>query len=69
MWQLPEAQRPKTPMPPITTLHASKLSVDHWRQSDAFADLREYMTELLRSPNHEILDQDYETLPACLPKS
>ncbi len=69
MWQLPEEQRPKTPMPPITTLHASKLSVERWRESDGFADLRKHVTELLRSQNDELLHRDYETLPACLPKS
>ncbi len=69
MWQLAESQRPKTPMPPITMLHASKLSVERWRQSAEFAGLRKYVTKLLRSSDHGILHQDYETLPACLPKS
>jgi hypothetical protein len=74
MWQLPPEQRPKTPMPPVLAVSASKLSPAQWRDSAELAQLRGYLVTMLRSSvpgvrtePAQILARDYETLPSCLP--
>ena len=76
MWQLPEDQRPKTPMPPITMLHASTILVEQWRESEELAGLQRYVADLLSSRNEkeapwrdELIHRDYETLPECMADS
>jgi hypothetical protein len=75
MWQLPENQRKKTPMPPITVLHGSMPSEEQWRESDDLAVLRHYVTSILETRYEDAAEPaelpygEYEALPQCLRES
>ena len=66
MWRIPEAQRTKSPMPPIIAVQAAEFSVDQWLGSNEFTRLQRYIGTLLKIPSERLLSQDYDTLPACL---
>lgn len=69
MWQLPEAQRVKSPMPPITAVHGSGLSAEGWPQTLEFTHMQKYVADLLqlrRISYSGLLARDYTTLPECM---
>ncbi|MDJ0958648.1 MAG: hypothetical protein QNI91_17400 [Arenicellales bacterium] len=70
MWQVPEVQRVKSPMPPANSVQAAEFSVDQWLESSEFNRLQRYIEGLLKNQNvafDQLVHRDYDTLPACLP--
>ena len=62
MWDVPVAERRKSPMPPGHTLAAMGFDEDSWRQSGSLAALRNYVASL--AP--EITGKEvYASLPSC----
>ncbi len=72
MWDRPEEQRNKSPMPPQSFLLSAGLSAQEWRSSASFAELRSHMSGLLTITGSSakqvefIGGQDYEALRSCL---
>jgi hypothetical protein len=72
MWNRPEAQRNKSPMPPQSFLLHAGISEQQWRDSRSFAELSKHMSGLLALTGSSLVraefigDQDYEALPSCL---
>ena len=70
MWQVPEIQRVKSPMPPVAAVQAANFSVDQWPTSSEFIRLQRYIEGLLNTQNvlsDQLVPRDYDTLPECLP--
>jgi hypothetical protein len=72
MWDRAEGDRNKTPMPPQSFLLSTGLTVQEWRSSTSFAELRSHMPGLL-ALSGSALDRvetigakSYEALPPCL---
>jgi hypothetical protein len=66
MWQVPEAHRPKTPMPPATV---SATQTDQWLNGGALENMRAYVAPFVdakfkQSPENW-LSRNYETLQSC----
>lgn len=68
MWDVPAPQRPKSPMPPITTLGSGDVSAQQWVQSDGLIRLRSYIAAVLDVQNidtESLITRDYKTLREC----
>jgi hypothetical protein len=72
MWDRAEGDRNKTPMPPQSFLLSTGLTVQEWRSSTSFAELRSHMPGLL-ALSGSALDRvetigakSYEALEPCL---
>ena len=66
MWQVPEVNRPKTPMPPATV---AVTQTDQWIGSSALENMRGYVAPFVdakfkQSPENW-LSRNYETLQSC----
>jgi mono/diheme cytochrome c family protein len=72
MWDRPEKDRNKTPMPPQSFLLSAGLTAQEWRSSTSFAELRSHMPGLLALSGSSldrvetIGAKSYEALPPCL---
>jgi hypothetical protein len=71
-WRTPDAQRVKSPMPPLTALPALGTDAHAWAEGAELAQMRTYLEALARQqglpPDAAALtERGYEALPACLP--
>lgn len=72
VWRLPEAERPKTPMPPVHALPGLGLAADTWPGAPELELLRQHAADLVRAgsgeaPRFEALRAGgYESLKRCL---
>ncbi|HEY5906440.1 MAG TPA: hypothetical protein VIZ31_00275, partial [Vicinamibacteria bacterium] len=72
MWGLPAADRPKTPMPPESTLAILQVSAAEWPSHPDLERVREYAAELLRKRQgrpptvQELSERGYPNLETCL---
>ncbi|MDH3691612.1 MAG: dienelactone hydrolase family protein [Gammaproteobacteria bacterium] len=68
MWQLDEEQRPKTPMPPISTISSVESGIERWRDSEDLSRMLAYVTDLV---GDDVLTPpsttNYEHTRSCLP--
>jgi hypothetical protein len=75
MWQLPEADRPETPMPPVVALQRLKLSPEQWAGHADLTLLKSYVAGLATSQSgapirvQDLVTKGYDNLPACMPPS
>ena len=70
MWQMPEARRGKTPMPPLAVLAARGFNADSWAHSTQLAALVDDMRRRLHAQGEEpesVLARPFEQLRNCLP--
>ena len=67
MWELPPAQRAKTPMPPELALRADQRDPLQWRNDPAYLQLRQYISSLRKAPPAGTA-QAYQQLDTCLPE-
>ena len=70
MWQLPEARRGKTPMPPLAVLATRGFNADGWAHSTQLAALVDDMRHRLRAQGEQpesVLARPFEQLRSCLP--
>jgi cytochrome c5 len=69
MWNVQEAQRGKTPMPPVAALTQHGFDAQSWTRAPELAALRRYVEQLLlRTENPQrVLAQSFEHLRECLP--
>jgi hypothetical protein len=72
MWGLPTPEQLEAPMPPAMHLLHHRLSVDQWKNHPDLKALRQEVVAAIQrkrgatfSPDN-LLQQDYDTLPACL---
>jgi hypothetical protein len=72
MWDLANSEQLEAPMPPAMHLLHHQLSVDQWKNHPDLKALRQDVVAAIQrkrgaafSPEH-LLQQDYDTLPACL---
>ena len=75
MWGLPTPEQLEAPMPPAMHLLHHQLSVDQWTHHPDLQTLRQEVVAAIQRtrgatflPEH-LLQQDYDTLPACLAPS
>lgn len=72
MWQLPAGNRPKSPMPPVQSLHGFNASVEDWGRGEVLESLRRYSAGLVEQQTGSAPDLDalmsrgYEHLRQCL---
>ncbi len=72
MWDVPNPEQPEAPMPPAMHLSHHRISLDQWKKHpDLLALRKEAVAALQRKRGaafrpEELLQQDYDTLPACL---
>jgi hypothetical protein len=75
MWRVPEAQRTKTPMPPVLALRSHGLSGGDWQRSSELTALLQEVEALLETDPwrptglHEDPAGGYESLRPCLAQS
>jgi hypothetical protein len=75
MWQVPETDRPETPMPPVVALQRLKLSPEQWAGHADLALLKSYSAELLTVQDgkqvrwEDLAVKGYDNLRACMPPS
>jgi hypothetical protein len=75
MWQVPEADRPETPMPPVVALQRLNLSPEQWPSHADLALLKSYSAELLTSQSgkpvrsEDLAAKGYDNLRPCMPPS
>ena len=72
MWDLPDAARTKTPMPPVHTLEQLGLNAAIWPHSPELENLQAYTRDLLQAETgttpllQDLIARDYEHLRPCL---
>ena len=70
MWQVPEARRGKTPMPPLAVLATRGFNADGWAHSSQLAALVDEIRHRLRAQGEQpesVLTRPFEQLRSCLP--
>jgi mono/diheme cytochrome c family protein len=70
MWSVVEAQRGKSPMPPLTALAARGVDASGWTRSPHLAALRDDVRQRIRAQGGQpetILTRPFEQLRTCLP--
>jgi mono/diheme cytochrome c family protein len=72
MWELPEAQRSKTPMPPLQAFQQLGIEASEWQGHPELAALQEYARQQLLSQTgktpqlEKLVARGYENLRPCL---
>lgn len=72
MWGLANPEQLEAPMPPAMHLLHHRLSVDQWKNHPDFQTLRQDVVAAIQHKRgaafapENLLQQDYDTLPACL---
>lgn len=68
MWSTADAERPKSPMPPVLAARSSHGTDKAWQRSEDLAQLKRIARSLAGAAiRGNALAQPYESLPACLP--
>ena len=75
MWDLTSPEQPEAPMPPAMHLLQHRISVDQWKNHPHLQTLHKEAVAAIQGkrgttfPMESLLQQDYDTLPACLAPS
>jgi len=74
MWQIREAQREKSPMPPATALFNLGFTQEHWPSSDEYLSLQHTAAKRIKSSTQsqpslqDYIKTGFDNLPECLPQ-
>ncbi len=69
MWNVDEASRGRTPMPPPSALQSQGIAMSEWVNSNALIKLRQHASSLLGSRTTGLLNRPFDSLAPCPPAS
>ncbi|TCV90622.1 hypothetical protein [Sulfurirhabdus autotrophica] len=69
MWNVDEAARGRTPMPPTSALQSRGIAIDEWINGNALTTLRQHASTILGSRTSGLLSRPFDSLAPCPPAS